>query len=135
MLRSCINCCIFTLEPYNCSMLKLKQIKNLFFLRIYRVKSVCVNVELFKLFSCQTVDFTSVDTRNSEREAATFNRMHEITSSYQRSTIYQSMLGKMEQSLQKSDKPAIPFKSKESPSGAAKLEVLLRSVLNQSITD
>uniref|UniRef100_A0A671YEE5 ATP-binding cassette sub-family G member 5 n=1 Tax=Sparus aurata TaxID=8175 RepID=A0A671YEE5_SPAAU len=72
------------------------------------------------------VDFTSVDTHNSEREAATFNRMHEITSSYQRSTIYQSMLGKMEQSLQKSDKPAIPFKSKESPSGAAKLEVLLR---------
>ncbi|XP_074532008.1 ATP-binding cassette sub-family G member 5 [Halichoeres trimaculatus] len=72
------------------------------------------------------VDFTSVDTRNSEREAATFNRMHEITSSYQKSDIYQSMLGKMEQSLQQTDKPAIPFKSKESPSGAAKLEVLLR---------
>lgn len=77
---------------------------------------------------CQTVDFTSVDTRSSEREAATFTRMHEITSAYQRSTIYQSMLEKMEQSLQRSDKPAIPFKSKESPSGAAKLGVLLRSV-------
>uniref|UniRef100_A0A8C4I8K5 ATP-binding cassette sub-family G member 5 n=1 Tax=Dicentrarchus labrax TaxID=13489 RepID=A0A8C4I8K5_DICLA len=72
------------------------------------------------------VDFTSVDTRSSEREAATFNRMHEITSSYQRSAIYQNMLGKMEQSLQWADKPAIPFKSKESPNGAAKLEVLLR---------
>ncbi|KAM6997140.1 ATP-binding cassette sub-family G member 5 [Tautogolabrus adspersus] len=72
------------------------------------------------------VDFTSVDTRNGEREAATFNRMHEITSSYQKSDIYQSMLKKMEQSLQMEDKPAIPFKSKESPSGAAKLEVLLR---------
>ncbi|XP_073337440.1 ATP-binding cassette sub-family G member 5 [Pagrus major] len=72
------------------------------------------------------VDFTSVDTHNSMREAATFNRMHEITSSYQTSTIYQSMLGKMEQSLQKPDKPAIPFKSKDSPSGAAKLVVLLR---------
>uniref|UniRef100_A0AAQ5ZW77 ABC transporter domain-containing protein n=1 Tax=Amphiprion ocellaris TaxID=80972 RepID=A0AAQ5ZW77_AMPOC len=72
------------------------------------------------------IDFTSVDTRNSEREAATFNRMHEITLSYQRSGIYQSMLGKTEQSLQRSDKPVIPFKSKESPSGAAKLEVLVR---------
>uniref|UniRef100_A0A8C5HC74 ATP-binding cassette sub-family G member 5 n=1 Tax=Gouania willdenowi TaxID=441366 RepID=A0A8C5HC74_GOUWI len=73
------------------------------------------------------VDFTSVDTRNSDREAVTFNRMHEITSSYQRSDINQSMLGKIEQSLQQSDKPAIPFKSKESPSGAAKLGVLIRS--------
>lgn len=53
--------------------------------------------------------------------------MHEITSSYQRSAIYQSMLAKMEHSLQRADKLAIPFKSKESPSGAAKLEVLLRS--------
>ncbi|XP_029306159.1 ATP-binding cassette sub-family G member 5 [Cottoperca gobio] len=72
------------------------------------------------------VDFTSVDTRSSEREAATFSRMHEITSTYQRSAIYQGMLGKLEHSLQRTDKPAIPFKSKESPSGAAKLEVLLR---------
>lgn len=74
------------------------------------------------------VDFTSVDTRNSEREAATFNRMHEITLSYQRSSIYQSMLGKTEQSLQRTDKPAIPYKSKESPNGAAKLEVLVRRI-------
>lgn len=73
------------------------------------------------------MDFTSVDTRSSEREASTFSRMHDITSRYQRSAVYQSMLGKMEQSLQRADKPAIPFKSKESPSCAAKLEVLLRS--------
>ncbi|XP_040034662.2 ATP-binding cassette sub-family G member 5 [Gasterosteus aculeatus] len=72
------------------------------------------------------VDFTSVDTRSSEREAATFSRMHEITASYQKSAIYDSMLGKVERSLQRADKPAIPFKSKESPSGATKLEVLLR---------
>lgn len=69
-----------------------------------------------------------MDTRSSEREAATFNRMHEITSAYQRSAIYQNMLEEMEQSLQISDKPAIPFKNKESPNGAAKLGVLVRSV-------
>lgn len=79
---------------------------------------------------CRTVDFTSVDTRSSEREAATFSRMHEITAFYQRSAIYQNMLDKVEQSLQRADKPAIPFKSKDSPSGAAKLEVLLRSVFS-----
>ncbi|XP_068597293.1 ATP-binding cassette sub-family G member 5 [Brachionichthys hirsutus] len=72
------------------------------------------------------VDFTSVDTRNSEREAATFSRMHEIASSYRRSAVYRSMLGQMERSLQRTDKPEVPFKSKESPSGAAKLQVLLR---------
>lgn len=75
------------------------------------------------------VDFTSVDTRSSEREATTYSRMQEIASSYQKSVIYQSMLQKTQQSLQRPDKPAIPFKSKESPNGAAKLEVLLRSVL------
>lgn len=91
-----------------------------------------MNIKMFKLLWCRTVDLTSVDTRSSEREAATFSRMHEITSSYQRSAIYQNMLGKMEQSLQRADKPAIPFKSKESPSDAAKLEVLLRSVLSKS---
>lgn len=74
-----------------------------------------------------TVDYTSVDTRSSEREAATFTRMHDITSRYRDSAIYQSMLGNIEQSLQWEDKPVIPFKSKESPNGAAKLEVLLRS--------
>lgn len=80
-----------------------------------------------------TVDFTSVDTRSSDREAATFCRMHEITSSYQRSAIYQRMLAKTEQTLQRADKPPIPFKSKESPSGAAKLQVLLRSALSECL--
>lgn len=75
------------------------------------------------------VDFTSVDTRSSEREAATFNRMNEITSSYQKSNIYLSMLAKIEQSLQQAVKLPIPFKSKESPSVAAKIEVLLRRTL------
>uniref|UniRef100_A0A8C6KF27 ATP-binding cassette sub-family G member 5 n=1 Tax=Nothobranchius furzeri TaxID=105023 RepID=A0A8C6KF27_NOTFU len=81
------------------------------------------------------VDFTSVDTRSSEREAATFSRMHEITSSYQRSDIYQNMLDLMKQSLQASDKPAIPFKSKESPNGAAKLEVLFRRTVRNLSRD
>ncbi|XP_047206638.1 ATP-binding cassette sub-family G member 5 [Girardinichthys multiradiatus] len=81
------------------------------------------------------VDFTSVDTRSSEREAATFSRMHEITSSYQRSDIYQNMLDKMEQSLQISDKPAIPFKNKESPNGAAKLGFLVRRTVRNLSRD
>lgn len=81
------------------------------------------------------VDFTSVDTRSSEREAATFNRMHEITSAYQKSSIHQSMLGKTEQSLRRTEKPAIPFKSKESPSGAVKLEVLLRRTVRNLSRD
>ncbi|XP_014897689.1 ATP-binding cassette sub-family G member 5 isoform X1 [Poecilia latipinna] len=81
------------------------------------------------------VDFTSVDTRSSEREAATFSRMHEITSSYQRSAIYQNMLDKMEQSLQISDKPAIPFKNKESPNCVAKLGVLVRRTVRNLSRD
>lgn len=81
------------------------------------------------------VDFTSVDTRSSEREAATFNRMHEITSSYQKSNIYLRMLAKIEQSLQQAIKPPIPFKSKESPSVAAKIEVLLRRTLRNLSRD
>ncbi len=89
-----------------------------------------MNIKVFQLLQCQTVDLTSVDTRSSEREAATFSRMQEIMSSYQRCAIYQSMLEKMKQSLQWTDKPAIPFKSKESPSSAVKLEVLLRLVLS-----
>ncbi|CAL8300350.1 unnamed protein product [Merluccius merluccius] len=81
------------------------------------------------------VDFTSVDTRSSEREVATFSRMHDITSSYQGSAIYQSMLGKMEQSLQSSNKAAIPFKSKESPNGMAKLGVLFRRTMRNLFRD
>lgn len=73
-----------------------------------------------------TVDYTSVDTRSSEREAATFGRMQAIASSYQSSEIYQNMLAKTKRSRQRADKPAIPFKNKESPSGAAKLQVLFR---------
>uniref|UniRef100_A0A8C6SQW9 ATP-binding cassette sub-family G member 5 n=1 Tax=Neogobius melanostomus TaxID=47308 RepID=A0A8C6SQW9_9GOBI len=81
------------------------------------------------------VDFTSVDTRNSEREAATFNRMHEIASSYQTSDIYTRMLAKIDQSLQQPVKPPIPFKSKESPGVAAKIEVLLRRTVRNLSRD
>ncbi|TSK42162.1 Cytoplasmic dynein 2 light intermediate chain 1 [Bagarius yarrelli] len=41
------------------------------------------------------VDLTSVDTRSSEREAATYRRMHDITSAYRRSEIYQRMMLKI----------------------------------------
>uniref|UniRef100_A0A8C6SMY2 ATP-binding cassette, sub-family G (WHITE), member 5 n=1 Tax=Neogobius melanostomus TaxID=47308 RepID=A0A8C6SMY2_9GOBI len=81
------------------------------------------------------MDFTSVDTRNSEREAATFNRMHEIASSYQTSDIYTRMLAKIDQSLQQPVKPPIPFKSKESPGVAAKIEVLLRRTVRNLSRD
>lgn len=73
-----------------------------------------------------TVDYTSVDTRSSEREATTFSRMQAIARSYQSSEMCQNMLAKAKQSRQRADKPAIPFKNKESPSGAAKLQVLCR---------
>uniref|UniRef100_A0A8C8CWI6 ABC transporter domain-containing protein n=2 Tax=Oncorhynchus tshawytscha TaxID=74940 RepID=A0A8C8CWI6_ONCTS len=81
------------------------------------------------------VDLTSVDTRCSEREATTYSRMHKITSSYQDSEINQSMLRQIEQSCQRTDKPSIPFKSKESPSGLAKLAVLLRRTVRNLSRD
>uniref|UniRef100_A0A8C1VVY2 ATP-binding cassette, sub-family G (WHITE), member 5 n=1 Tax=Cyprinus carpio TaxID=7962 RepID=A0A8C1VVY2_CYPCA len=61
------------------------------------------------------VDLTSVDTRCSEREAATYSRMHDITSPYQSSEIYKSMLGKIGQSCQRADKPMIPFRTHSLP--------------------
>ncbi|KAG7228535.1 hypothetical protein INR49_007709 [Caranx melampygus] len=51
------------------------------------------------------------------------------------SDIYQGMLGKIEQSLQREEKLPIPFKSKESPNGAAKLEVLLRRTVRNLSRD
>lgn len=81
------------------------------------------------------VDLTSVDTRCSEREAATSCRMHEIMSSYQSSEIYQSMLEKTEQVCHMHDKPSIPFKSKESPDGMAKLGVLVRRTMRNLSRD
>ncbi|XP_012696881.2 ATP-binding cassette sub-family G member 5 [Clupea harengus] len=81
------------------------------------------------------VDLTSVDTRCSEREAATSSRMHEITSAYQSSEIYQSMLGKTQQACQRQDKPSIPFKSKESPNGMSKLGVLFRRTMRNLSRD
>ncbi|XP_076141336.1 ATP-binding cassette sub-family G member 5 [Alosa pseudoharengus] len=81
------------------------------------------------------VDLTSVDTRCSVREAATSSRMHEITSAYQSSEIYQSMLGKKERACQRQDKPTIPFKSKESPSGVSKLGVLVRRTMRNLSRD
>ncbi|MBN3298477.1 ABCG5 protein, partial [Amia calva] len=72
------------------------------------------------------VDLTSVDTRSTEREVATYNRMHVITSAYQSSEIYRRMLEGVERSCQLLEKPPIPFKSKEAPSGFSKLGVLIR---------
>ncbi|KAJ7984999.1 hypothetical protein DPEC_G00360580 [Dallia pectoralis] len=81
------------------------------------------------------VDLTSVDTRCSEREDATYNRMHQVTSSYQDSEIYQSMLVQIKQNYQRTDKLGIPFKSKESPGSMAKLAVLLRRTLRNLSRD
>lgn len=77
------------------------------------------------------MDYTSVDTRSSDREAATFGRMRALASSYQASQIYQTMLAKTKQSRRRAHKPAIPFKNREPPGGAAKLRVLLRCLNTQ----
>ncbi|KAJ8248317.1 hypothetical protein GJAV_G00240710 [Gymnothorax javanicus] len=81
------------------------------------------------------VDLTSVDTRSSEREAETFSRMHDIASAYSSSGIYRSMLGRITEACQLTDKPSIPFKSKESPSGLSKLGVLLRRTVRNLSRD
>ncbi|XP_026867371.2 ATP-binding cassette sub-family G member 5 [Electrophorus electricus] len=81
------------------------------------------------------VDLTSVDTRCSEREAATYRRMHDITSAYQSSAIYQSMVDRIEKSCQHPDKPVIPFKSKESPNCISKLGVLVRRTVRNLSRD
>ncbi|XP_067277685.1 ATP-binding cassette sub-family G member 5 isoform X2 [Pseudorasbora parva] len=81
------------------------------------------------------VDLTSVDTRCSEREAATYSRMHGITSAYQNSEIYKRMLGRIEQICQRPDKTMIPFKSKESPNCLSKLNVLLRRTVRNVSRD
>ncbi|XP_030627112.1 ATP-binding cassette sub-family G member 5 [Chanos chanos] len=81
------------------------------------------------------VDLTSVDTRNSEREVATYNRMHSITSAYQNSDIYEGMLGKIQKCCQPQEKPSIPFKSRTSPTCASKLWVLLRRTMKNLSRD
>ncbi|KAG7462647.1 hypothetical protein MATL_G00186980 [Megalops atlanticus] len=81
------------------------------------------------------VDLTSVDTRCSEREAATYERMHDIASAYRDSDIYRRMIDRIQQSCQLPDKPCIPFKSKESPSGMTKLGVLLRRTVRNLSRD
>ncbi|KAG9344567.1 hypothetical protein JZ751_011239, partial [Albula glossodonta] len=93
--------------------------------------------EMVNFFSNQgyELDLTSVDTRCSEREASTYERMHDIASAYRNSEIYQQMLGRIEESCQLMDKPYIPFKSTESPSGLSKLGVLLRRTVRNLSRD
>ncbi|XP_007255828.2 ATP-binding cassette sub-family G member 5 [Astyanax mexicanus] len=81
------------------------------------------------------VDLTSVDTRSSEREADTYRRMHDITSAFQSSEIYQEMMWKIRESCQRPDKPMIPFKSTESPNCLSKLGVLLRRTVRNLSRD
>uniref|UniRef100_A0A8C2LAM8 ATP-binding cassette, sub-family G (WHITE), member 5 n=1 Tax=Cyprinus carpio TaxID=7962 RepID=A0A8C2LAM8_CYPCA len=83
------------------------------------------------------VELTSVDRRCSEREAATYSRMHDITSAYQSSKIYKSMLGKIGQSCQRADKPMIPFRTHSLPNETLFMYFLLsdthrRTVRNMS---
>uniref|UniRef100_A0A8C1T9R4 ATP-binding cassette, sub-family G (WHITE), member 5 n=1 Tax=Cyprinus carpio TaxID=7962 RepID=A0A8C1T9R4_CYPCA len=77
---------------------------------------------------------TSASENLSAREG-THLRMHDITSAYQNSEVYKSMLGRIEQSCQRADKPMIPFKSKESPSCMSKLNVLLRRTVRNMSRD
>ncbi|KAJ8250641.1 hypothetical protein COCON_G00225630 [Conger conger] len=81
------------------------------------------------------VDLTSVDTRCSEREAETFSRMQDIASAYRRSGIHRCMLDNVGRACQLTDKPPVPFKSKESPSGLSKLGVLLRRTVRNLSRD
>ncbi|XP_061084088.1 ATP-binding cassette sub-family G member 5 [Conger conger] len=81
------------------------------------------------------VDLTSVDTRCSEREAETFSRMQDIASAYRQSGIHRCMLDNVGRACQLTDKPPVPFKSKESPSGLSKLGVLLRRTVRNLSRD
>ncbi|XP_039594120.1 ATP-binding cassette sub-family G member 5 isoform X2 [Polypterus senegalus] len=73
-----------------------------------------------------TVDLTSVDTRSTEREVETFDRVKAIRCAYEESDIYQRMLDNIEGARQQRERHPVPFKSKESPSDLCKLLVLLR---------
>ncbi|XP_062852056.1 ATP-binding cassette sub-family G member 5 isoform X2 [Trichomycterus rosablanca] len=81
------------------------------------------------------VDLTSVDTRSSEREAVTYRRMHDITSAFQNSEIYQKITFRIRQSCNRLNKPMIPFKSKESPNCMSKLGVLVRRTVRNLSRD
>ncbi|XP_039594119.1 ATP-binding cassette sub-family G member 5 isoform X1 [Polypterus senegalus] len=72
------------------------------------------------------MDLTSVDTRSTEREVETFDRVKAIRCAYEESDIYQRMLDNIEGARQQRERHPVPFKSKESPSDLCKLLVLLR---------
>uniref|UniRef100_K7FTM4 ATP binding cassette subfamily G member 5 n=1 Tax=Pelodiscus sinensis TaxID=13735 RepID=K7FTM4_PELSI len=72
------------------------------------------------------VDLTSVDTQNKERELETYRRVNIITSAYKNSEIFRKTLETIEGAKRRKDLPAIPFKSKDSPSAVSKLWILLR---------
>uniref|UniRef100_A0A8C1T9X2 ATP-binding cassette, sub-family G (WHITE), member 5 n=1 Tax=Cyprinus carpio TaxID=7962 RepID=A0A8C1T9X2_CYPCA len=101
--------------------------------------------ELFRVSSCgakglivEASGTHSVETLNctdGHCSKGTHLRMHDITSAYQNSEVYKSMLGRIEQSCQRADKPMIPFKSKESPSCMSKLNVLLRRTVRNMSRD
>ncbi|KAL4641191.1 ATP-binding cassette sub-family G member 5 [Arapaima gigas] len=79
------------------------------------------------------VDLTSVDTRCNEREAATYNRMHAILSTYQHSSIYQNMLEQIQQNCQLADKASIPFKSKDAPNSLDKLGKMTHALFSNQM--
>nr|XP_005296189.1 ATP-binding cassette sub-family G member 5 [Chrysemys picta bellii] len=72
------------------------------------------------------VDLTSVDTQSKERELETYRRVHIITSAYKNSEIFRKTLEVIERTKRMKDLPAIPFKSKDSPSAVSKLWILLQ---------
>ncbi|XP_051936578.1 ATP-binding cassette sub-family G member 5 isoform X2 [Hippocampus zosterae] len=81
------------------------------------------------------VDLTSVDTRSGEREAATFGRMRDVARAFRKSAVFERTLARTRRSLLARPKAAVPFKSKESPAGAAKLAVLLRRTVRNLSRD
>uniref|UniRef100_A0A8C3FJZ6 ATP binding cassette subfamily G member 5 n=1 Tax=Chrysemys picta bellii TaxID=8478 RepID=A0A8C3FJZ6_CHRPI len=72
------------------------------------------------------MDLTSVDTQSKERELETYRRVHIITSAYKNSEIFRKTLEVIERTKRMKDLPAIPFKSKDSPSAVSKLWILLQ---------
>uniref|UniRef100_A0A8C8RL22 ATP binding cassette subfamily G member 5 n=1 Tax=Pelusios castaneus TaxID=367368 RepID=A0A8C8RL22_9SAUR len=81
------------------------------------------------------VDLTSVDTRNKERELETYRRVHVIASAYKNSEIFCKTLEAIERTKCMKDQPAIPFKSKDSPSAVSKLWILLRRITRNFFRD
>lgn len=73
-----------------------------------------------------SVDLTSVDTQNKEREIETYKRVQMIESAYKESAMCRKTLEDIERTKHLKTLPVIPFKTKDSPGPLSKLCALLR---------